>query len=229
MRKRIAIAGTAAAIGVAMLVAFVWAAADDDAEPVAATGDAPSTTDASTTSTSAASTTVTTSPSTTTSAVVPSSTPAPPTTASSTPTAPTTVPPLATYTGAAYPLTLDYPSSWQQTSADPTPSFAGDSGFFAIGGTASAESVTAVCQAQVAAAGQPFGSSPTIEATTVGDQEACLILPSEDQPADMRGAARVVARLPYELFSVGFNFLVLDADQAHVRPIAQSVQFLGHD
>jgi TolB protein len=126
-------------------------------------------------------------------------------------------------------LTLEYPGSWQQVSGDPTPSFAGDDGFFAIDGTASPDTVTAVCQAQVAAPGHPFGSSPTIEATTVGGQEACLIHPSADQPAGAHRSARVVARLPYELFSVGFNFLVLDVDPAHVRAIAQSIQFLGHD
>jgi TolB protein len=141
----------------------------------------------------------------------------------------TEAPAVTTYTGAAYPLTVDYPAGWQQVAGDPSPSFEGTDGFFTIGGTASADSVDDVCRAQAADSLQPFGTAPTIEALTVDGQEACLILPSADQPAEARGAARLVARLPYELFSVGYNFLVLDADATHIRPIAASLRFLGHD
>jgi hypothetical protein len=135
----------------------------------------------------------------------------------------------AAYTGEAYPLTLEHPAAWQQVAGDPVPSFEGADGFLTIDGIAAADSVDEVCRAQAGHELQPFGTSPTIDALTVAGQEGCLILPSADQPADMRGAARVVVRLPFELFSVGYNFLVLDADAAHIGSIASSVRFLGHD
>jgi hypothetical protein len=152
-----------------------------------------------------------------------------PSTAPTATAAPTTTPAPATYTGTAYPLVLQYPADWQLVAGDPSPSFEGDGGFLRIGGTASADSVDEVCRAQAAGQLPPFGTTPAFETVTVGGQEACLILPSADQPSATRGTARVVVRLPYELFSVGFNFLVLDGDVDHVRAIAMSIEFLGHD
>jgi TolB protein len=59
----------------------------------------------------------------------------------------------------------------------------------------------------------------------VDGQEACLILPSDDQPEAMEGQAALVVTYP-EPISIGdesYAFLILWADQDHIRRIAESV------
>ena len=89
---------------------------------------------------------------------------------------------------------------------------------------------TSIDDAVAAQAGhhlQPYGSQPIIENLQVQGQTARLITPSDDQSADFSRQAAVIARYPQPVEIAGrrYDFLILWADQEHIRAIAQTVRF----
>lgn len=126
-----------------------------------------------------------------------------------------------------YGLRLQYPSHWQMT-ADAPVSFSGTDGFFELYATNSQDNTLANACRDVQAGGG-FGAAPAVELIFAGGQEACLVLPSADQdPAAQRRAALVV-RFPQARATivpgVAYTFLMLSADDQHVRTLAATLEF----
>jgi len=128
------------------------------------------------------------------------------------------------YTSQKYNVSFLYPLNWRRVSED---RYEGIDGFFqvtAISGTTLDE----VCRGEAYNILRPYGSQPTIVRTSVQGQEACLIFPYPDQPAEMRGQAALIVRYPRPVTISGqnYNFLALFADKDHIREIAGTVTFL---
>ena len=64
--------------------------------------------------------------------------------------------------------------------------------------------------------------------TRHGRQEACLILPSADQPAEMREQAAYIVAYPQPVTIGGttYRYFVLWADRRHINAIARTLTFL---
>jgi hypothetical protein len=78
---------------------------------------------------------------------------------------------------------------------------------------------------------RPYGSQPIIENIHVGGQEARLIIPSKDQSADLSRQAAIIVHSPEPIEISGqlYHFLIIWADQEHIRAIAQTVRFIQDD
>jgi TolB protein len=67
-----------------------------------------------------------------------------------------------------------------------------------------------------------------VESIQIQGQDACLILPSEDQPADMSGQAGLIVCYT-ELVQVGgdvYHYFILWADRDHIREMTETLQFV---
>ncbi len=132
----------------------------------------------------------------------------------------------ATYRSERFRVSFRYPPSWQFDAVHGGESYRGEDGYFildAIGSGGAA--IDAVAANQVSHHLLPFGTNPVIEELEVGGQEARLILPAAD--ASMGDQALLIVRYPQPVTIQGTDYddFALYADQAHIRTIAQTVQF----
>jgi len=171
--------------------------------------------------------------------VIPTQTPIPstPTARPSPTTEPTRTPtpdPVAdwsTYSSAVYNVTLRYPSEWSLDPRYNQPNgerYVGPDGFFQVSASRAA-TLDDAAASEANHALDPYGTHPTITTLTVAGQEARLVLPSTDQPPEMRGQAAliVVSPRPIKLGTTAYPYLVVWADQGHVTTIASTLRFQG--
>jgi hypothetical protein len=159
----------------------------------------------------------------------PTATPADTPIATPTPVPPPTAdvaPGWETYSSERFGVRFRYPAGWQLDPVHGGERYAGEDGYFildAIGSGGAA--IDEVTTNQASHHLRPFGSRPTIERLEVQGQEARLILPSAD--ASMGDQAQLIARYPEPVTILGtaYDHFALYADQAHIRTIAQTLQF----
>lgn len=132
--------------------------------------------------------------------------------------------PLLLYANRTYRVSFLVPADWQRINDE---RYEGPDGFFQIAALASPEGIEAVCRSEAFHVLRPYGSAPTIEHLTIQNQDACLILPSADQPVEMRHQAALIVRnpQPVQIGSQSYNYFILYADQAHIRAMANSLEF----
>jgi len=131
------------------------------------------------------------------------------------------------YSNPVFAVSLEYPSDWQAepgygSSETGDIRFGGITGFFHI----NAMDTDTIDMAVASEAGhilQPYGPNPTIESLQIQGQEARLIMPSAGQQYQ----AAIIVRYPQPVNISGTpcRFFILWADQAHIRTIAQTIQF----
>ncbi len=137
----------------------------------------------------------------------------------------------AAYSNPVFAISLEYPINWQPMPVS-TPEigvtgFAGDNGFFSIYTVDGESTIDDLAMSEAHHVQQPYGSQPVIENLQIQGQEARLILPSADQSADMNHQAALIVRYPQpvNISGASWRYLVLCADQPHIRTIAQTLQF----
>ena len=135
----------------------------------------------------------------------------------------------AAYTSEDYKISLRYPSGWK-----PNPyyieRYEGTGGFFQVGAIDGAGlTIDEVAENEAFHRLSPYGTKPQILSRTVDGQEARLILPSVDQPEDMRNQAGLIVRYPQAVQINGsmYHYLILWADKAHIEKIGNTLAFLG--
>jgi hypothetical protein len=136
-----------------------------------------------------------------------------------------------TYSNPVFAVSLEHPADWEPVPGYGGPEtgdikYAGISGFFHVNAMDS-ESIDMAVAAQAYHKLQPYGSQPVIESLQVQGQEARLITPSDDQPAGMGYQAGLIIRYPQPVNISGtpYRFFILWADQAHIRALAETIQF----
>jgi TolB protein len=125
----------------------------------------------------------------------------------------------------SYRITLRYPSGWQFIPGYGI-KYGGAGGFFQISAISGpSASLDEIAQGDAYHKLLPYGSEPTIEPLEVDGQPARLILPSADQPQAMAGQSGLIVQLPQPIDISGdeYNFLVLWADEQHIRQIAKTL------
>jgi TolB protein len=130
-----------------------------------------------------------------------------------------------TYSNSVYKVRFQYPSHWQRVNDE---RYEGEDGFFQISAIASDQSIDVVCQNEAFHQLNPYGTQPLIQHTRVRNQPACLIFPSQDQPAEMRNQAALIVRYPTPVVIDGtqYQYFILWADQNHIIEIGHSLTFL---
>jgi len=76
---------------------------------------------------------------------------------------------------------------------------------------------------------RPYGTRPTIEHLVVAGRTARLIVPSDDQPAEMAGEAQFIVAYsePLVVGEESYDHLVVYGDLAHLREVLTTIQFLA--
>lgn len=133
--------------------------------------------------------------------------------------------PRLIYANQTYKVTFGYPADWTPVSEE---RYEGTDGFFMVGAVGGPMVIQEVCQNEAFHVLRPYGTSPTIQRLTLRGQEACLILPSTDQPQEMRGQAALIVRYPAPVTIGGqvYQYFILYADRNHIREFADSLEFL---
>jgi hypothetical protein len=132
----------------------------------------------------------------------------------------------------AFGIVLERPPDWEVDAeySDPETGdtrYTGANGFVqvaAIDAPSLDEAVAAEAEHHL----RPYGSQPIVEHIRVGGQEARLIIPSEDQPADLSRQAAVIVRYPapIEVGGQPCNLLIVWVDPEHIRAIVQTMRFI---
>ena len=125
-----------------------------------------------------------------------------------------------------YRVHFQYPAHWKKVNDE---RYEGSDGFFQISAIFSEGSIHEVCQNEAFHQLMPYGSSPQIIPTQMEDQEACKILPDEDQPIEMKGQAALIVKYPTPIQIQGnmYNYFILWVDQDHINEISSTFSFLS--
>ena len=127
-----------------------------------------------------------------------------------------------------YGVAFAVPGDWER--GDDDPRWSGDDGFVQLDAvTDGAGDAEDTCAAMAEHGLEPYGSSPTIETLVIDEQEACLVLPSDDQAPELEDQAAIVARYPQarEISGETYTYVALYVDEPHVRHIAASLRFIS--
>jgi len=138
------------------------------------------------------------------------------------------VPEVVVYRNNDFGISLEHPGGWEVQAGQGT-KLAGDDGFFQLSAISGAgANLDQIAEGEAHHRLQPYGSAPTIEVTQVQDHDARVIWPSSDQPQSMRGQAALIVAPPWRLEVSGaeYDFLVLWADQTHIRQLAQTLRLI---
>ena len=131
------------------------------------------------------------------------------------------------YTNQDFQVTLQYPAGWQPVSGYDE-RYGGADGFFQISAmSGQGWTLDEACDSHAHHKLQPYGSEPQIESVQIQNQDACLILPSADQPADMQGQAALVVPYsqPVQIGGAVYQYFILWADREHIREIGNTLRF----
>jgi hypothetical protein len=124
-------------------------------------------------------------------------------------------------------VALEFPAHWQPLS-DAGNRLGGDDGFVQIVALDSEGwELEPACDPDAGHCQGLYGTEATVELLDVDGREACLIMPSDDQPEDLAGQAGLLVRYmrPDDSGGERAYFLQVWASQEHVRRIAGSVRF----
>ncbi len=132
--------------------------------------------------------------------------------------------PTQTYTNSVYKVRFQYPQHWKRVSDE---RYEGSDGFFQIGAIAGGEQIEEVCHGEAFHPLMPYGTNPRIIKTQIQNQEACLIYPSADQPAEMKRQAAIIVRYPrpVQIQESVYNYFILWADELHISKIGPTIFF----
>lgn len=136
------------------------------------------------------------------------------------------------YVSQAFFVRVGYPSGWQRV-GEADLRLEGPDGFVglsALGSTANPpDPLNVICDNQAHHKLLPYGTQPQVTTQIVADQQACLIMPSDDQDPVMHSMATLIVSYPVPIDRGGGvvdQFLNVDADKNHIRQIADRLTFL---
>ncbi len=132
----------------------------------------------------------------------------------------------STYTNTAYKVMFIYPYRWSKIDNE---RYAGIDGFFHVSALSSDDTLEEVCSREAHYKLKPYGTKPTISNTTINNHEACFIIPSTDQPMEMRCQSALIVKYvkPVEKEGASYQFLIIWTDKNHLRDIANTLEFLN--
>jgi len=129
------------------------------------------------------------------------------------------------YTSETFDVNLQYPANWERINNE---RYEGSDGFFQISAIFGSDDIKEICHDEAFQELMPYGTTPQIINSSSAYVKACTILPSEDQPTDMKGQAAYIVQYP-EPITIGeqsYNYLILWANKDHIQEISSTMQFL---
>lgn len=130
----------------------------------------------------------------------------------------------STFTSEKYGITLTYPYRWSKIDNN---RYAGIDGFLHVYAVSTDAALEEACAIEAHHKLKPYGSHPVISQTTISGHEACFIMPSDDQPMEMRSQSAIVAKYVnlIEIEGKSCQYLIIRTDKNHLKNIADSLEF----
>lgn len=131
----------------------------------------------------------------------------------------------ALYTSDVYGVSFEYPADWRK--AENAERFFGETGYVEVSVADGSLTLDNVLPRETGRIPNPYGSHPSVETLTVDGEPAGLTMPSADQVAEMNNQAALIASFPEPITVDGkeYPYLVLWADQYHIRGIVNTLKF----
>ncbi|SDM14765.1 TolB protein [Paenibacillus jilunlii] len=129
------------------------------------------------------------------------------------------------YTSFVYRVSFPYPAYWRRVSEE---RYEGAGGFFQVSAISAGGRIADVCNSEAFHPLLPYGSSPRIVMMTIQNREACFIIPSADQPAEMNKQAALIVRYPrpVQIGGTSYNYFILWADVSHILQMGRRLSFI---
>jgi hypothetical protein len=135
---------------------------------------------------------------------------------------------LMKYQNQKYHVSFEYNKEWKPSSSNPE-RYEGGDGFFEISGF-NGENLTLddIAQSEANHILKPYGSKPEILNIMINEEEARLIMPSQDQSVEHHNQAEVILKYPDVVNINGnrYSYFVLFADKEHIKEIANTIKFI---
>lgn len=135
----------------------------------------------------------------------------------------------AKYTNYPYGVSLRFPAGWLSADQYDYDRYEGRNGFFGImAGGSENTSIDEIVNLEVEHRLRPYGTTPEIKDLKIDNQEARLVLPSDDQNDSMNSQAVLIVKYPNPMIidDETYTHLIFIADSAHIEVIADSITFL---
>jgi LysM repeat protein len=129
------------------------------------------------------------------------------------------------YSNENYKISFMYPTRWAKIN---NLHYEGVDGFFRISALKTDLKLEDICKAEAFHKLKPYGANPDIVPTMVAGYFACLVIPSTDQPMEMKNQAALIIQYTQELEinNQYYNHLVIWADKEHITDIENSLIIL---
>jgi TolB protein len=126
------------------------------------------------------------------------------------------------YINNTYNLSLMYPPLWARMN---DMHYAGIDGYFRISIMKTDKTLEEIYKTEAYHRLQPYGSRPEIVFDIVSGLDVCLILPSADQPTDMKKQAALIIKSSgtLEIENQAYNYIMLCTDLEHLNAIKNSL------
>jgi TolB protein len=126
------------------------------------------------------------------------------------------------YINNTYNLSLMYPPLWAKMN---DLHYAGIDGYFRISKIKEDKTLKEISKTEAYHSLQPYGSRPEIVFDTLSGLDVCLVLPSADQPTDMKKQAALIIKCSstLEIENQAFNYIILYSDIEHLNTIKNSL------
>lgn len=131
------------------------------------------------------------------------------------------------FTSKIFHVSLNFPSTWRKVD-DYDERYQGNDGFINLLAKENHyATIQSVCEDEINHVLHPFGSNPSVQYLTIDNQEACMILPSDDQNGLMENSAEILIRYPQpiEINGYTYSFLVLVVSEQYASSIAPTIKF----
>ncbi|WP_134699495.1 PD40 domain-containing protein [Ammoniphilus sp. YIM 78166] len=134
-------------------------------------------------------------------------------------------PPMHVYFSRLYRVSFPYPAIWSKMTHE---RYEGKDGFFQVSAVASDGGIDEVCRGEAYHILAPYGSRPQIQMTSIQNQPACFIFPSEDQPKEMNNQAALIVKYPHPVTIQGivYSYFLLWADRSHIGMLARGLKLV---
>lgn len=129
------------------------------------------------------------------------------------------------YINETYRIKFIYPYLWSKIDNE---RYAGIDGFFQVSAISKDAALEEVCSIEAHHKLKPYGSQPIITKTKVDGHEACFIIPSGDQPMEMRNQSALIAVYdkPVYIDGTSYEYLVIRTEKNHLKDISDTLVFL---
>lgn len=131
------------------------------------------------------------------------------------------------FTSKMFHVSLNFPSTWRKVDGYDE-RYQGNDGFINLSAKENPyATIQSVCEDEINHVLRPFGSNPSVQYLMIDNQEACMILPSDDQNGLMENSAEILIRYPQPIAINGYtySFFILVVSEQYISSIAPTIKF----